>query len=313
MSGSASSGAGLLKAKLYIVVGALLFSTGGAAIKLSTLSAWQLSCFRSLVGGIALLLLAPAARGSWTWRSLLVAVPYATTFTLFTLANKLTTAANAIFLQDTAPFYILLLSPLLLGERIRRVDIGFMAALVIGLGLIFASSREPTVNAANPELGNVLAACAGLSWALTVLGLRWLAVRAGSHAESPLSAVVMGCFLAFAIGGWFGLPVESSSIQDWLIVVYLGIFQIALAYLFITAGVRHVPAFEASLLLLVEPVFSPVWVWLLLEELPGALALTGGALVIVATAIYAGLQGRDSAELAAKNGARPPVLDVESR
>ena len=103
----------MLKARLNIVVGALLFSTGGVAIKTATLTGWQLSCFRSLVAGIAVLVLIPNARRGWSWRSLLVAVPYAATFTLFTLANKLTTAANAIFLQDTAPYYILLLGPLL--------------------------------------------------------------------------------------------------------------------------------------------------------------------------------------------------------
>ena len=90
-----------MRAKLYIMLGALLFSTGGVAIKASTLTGWQLSCFRSLAAGFALLILLPAARRGWSWRSFVVAVPFAATFTLFTLANKYTTAANAIFLQDT--------------------------------------------------------------------------------------------------------------------------------------------------------------------------------------------------------------------
>lgn len=300
----------MLRAKLYIITGALLFSTGGVAIKLSTLSGWQISCFRSLVAGIALLVLLPETRRHWSWRVLLVALPYATTLTLFTLANKLTTAANTIFLQDTAPFYVLLLSPLLLRERIRRADLAFMAALLVGLGLIFASTREPTASAVDPALGNVLAACSGLSWAFTVLGLRWLAVRAGRSGESPLSGVAMGCFLAFAMGSPLALPVESVGVSDWLIVAYLGLFQIALAYLFITAGVRHVPAFEASLLLLVDPMFSPVWAWLSLGETPGALALAGGALVIVATAAYACRQRHGPA--AAREAPGLSALDADN-
>jgi DME family drug/metabolite transporter len=276
-----------MRAKLYIMLGALLFSTGGVAIKASTLTGWQLSCFRSLAAGFALLILLPAARRGWTWRSFVVAVPFAATFTLFTLANKYTTAANAIFLQDTAPLYILLLSPFLLGERIRQRDLFLMAALVIGLGLIFASTREATLSASNPQLGDVLALVSGLTWAFTVLGLRWIAVRAERHEEEPSTVVVAGCFLASAFAVLFAFPVENASTGNWLIIGYLGIFQIGIAYVFIAEGVRRVRALELSLLLLVEPVFSPVWVWFFLGESPAELAIAGGAVVIGATALHA--------------------------
>ena len=253
----------MLRDRLNVVIGGVLFSTGGVAIKAATLTGWQLSCFRSFVAGVAVLLLVPNARHGWSWRSLVVAVPYAATFTLFTLANKLTTAANAIFLQDTAPFYILLLGPLLLGERIRRNDIALMLALIIGLGLIFNSIQNSSEIATNPELGNLLATCAGLSWALTVIGLRWIAIRSKKHKEQPEAAVVTGCFLASLMAVFFSFPVESSTTVDWLIIFYLGVFQIGLAYSLIAKGIRSISALETSLLLLVEPVFSPIWAWLL--------------------------------------------------
>ncbi len=276
-----------MRAKLYIMLGALLFSTGGVAIKASTLTGWQLSCFRSLAAGFALLILLPAARRGWSWRSFVVAVPFAATFTLFTLANKYTTAATAIFLQDTAPLYILLLSPFLLGERIRQRDLFLMAALVIGLGLIFASTREATLSASNPQLGDVLALVSGLTWALTVLGLRWIAVRAERYEDEPSTVVVAGCFIASAFAMLFAFPVENASTGNWLIIGYLGIFQIGIAYVFIAEGVRRVRALELSLLLLVEPVFSPIWVWFFLGESPAGLAIAGGAVVIGATAVHA--------------------------
>ena len=282
----------MFKARLNLIIGALLFSTGGVAIKVATLTGWQLSCFRSFVAGVAVFVLIPKARRGWSWRSLIVAIPYAATFTLFALANKLTTAANAIFLQDTAPFYILLLSPLLLGERIRRQDVALMLALIVGLGLIFSSVHQPLETATDPELGNLLATCAGLSWALTVLGLRWLAVRSREHDEQPEAAVVTGCFVASLVAVYFAFPVQNSSAINWLIVLYLGIFQIGLAYVLITEGMRHIPALESSLILLVEPVFSPVWAWLLLAESPGALAILGGGVVILATGIHSFQQGR---------------------
>ncbi len=269
------------------MLGALLFSTGGVAIKAATLTGWQLSCFRSMAAAVALLIFLPSARRGWSWRSVVVAIPYAATFTLYTLANKYTTAANAIFLQDTAPFYILILGPLLLGERIRLRDLSFMAALLIGLGLIFASTREATLYASNPRLGDSLAVVSGLTWALTLLGLRWIAVRAENHADEPAAAVVAGCLVASLFAALFAFPVENGNVGNWLIVAYLGVVQIALAYVFITAGIRHVYALEVSLLLLVEPVLSPVWVWLLLAESPAALAVLGGAIVIGATAVHA--------------------------
>ena len=276
----------MLRDRLNVVIGGVLFSTGGVAIKAATLTGWQLSCFRSFIAGVAVLLLVPNARHGWSWRSLVVAVPYAATFTLFTLANKLTTAANAIFLQDTAPFYILLLGPLLLGERIRRNDIALMLALIIGLGLIFNSIQNSSEIATNPELGNLLATCAGLSWALTVIGLRWIAIRSKKHKEQPEAAVVTGCFLASLMAVFFSFPIESSTTVDWLIIFYLGVFQIGLAYSLIAKGIRSISALETSLLLLVEPVFSPIWAWLLLAENPGFLSILGGSLVISATAIH---------------------------
>ena len=276
----------MLRARIYLLIGGLLFSTGGVAIKTATLTGWQLSCFRSFVAGIAILILVPKARSGWSWRSLLVAIPYAVTFTLFTLANKLTTAANAIFLQDTAPFYILLLGPLLLGERIRRQDVALMLSLIIGLGLVFSSIREPSDLATDPKLGNLLSTFAGASWALTVLGLRWLAVRSVKNKEQPEAAIVTGCFLTSLLAVFFAFPVENPTAINWLIVFYLGTIQIGLAYSLIAEGMRFVPALDSSLLLLVEPVFSPVWVWLLLGENPGILAIIGGGIVIISTAFH---------------------------
>ena len=276
----------MLKARVQLIFGALLFSTGGVAIKAATLTGWQVSCFRSLLGGLVIVLLIPRARQGWTWRSLVVAVPFATTFTLFTLANKLTTAANAMFLQETAPFYVLLLGPLLLGERIVRRDVAFMAALVAGLVLILASGGEPLDTAPNPRLGNLLGACTGVAWALTLTGLRWLASRSGSGSDQPETAVVAGCFLAAAAAGLFIFPLGNTSSLDWLVVAYLGVFQIGLAYFFVTQSMRRLPVIETSLLLLAEPAFAPLWAWLLLAEIPGALAILGGTVIVLAIGVH---------------------------
>ena len=139
MGGLAADG---LAARLAIVAGAVLFSTGGIAIKLCGLDAWQIAAFRPAVAAVAIAVCVPAARralGPATW---LVAVPYAATIILFTLANRTTTAAHAIFLQDTAPLWVLLLGPVLLGERLERREGWFRVRLTTGSAWINASDRN---------------------------------------------------------------------------------------------------------------------------------------------------------------------------
>ena len=119
-----------LRNRLLLFTAALLFSTGGAAIKAATLTGWQVACFRSGVAAAVLLAVLPEARRAWSWRIVPVAAAYAATLITFVLANRLTTSANAIFLQSTAPLYLLLLSPLLLREPIHRADLLYMAAVV---------------------------------------------------------------------------------------------------------------------------------------------------------------------------------------
>ncbi|MFL5518957.1 MAG: EamA family transporter, partial [Gemmatimonadales bacterium] len=115
-------------ARLQLIGAAVLFSTGGAAIKAAGFTGWQIASFRSGVAAVAIFLMTPAARRGWTPRAVLVGAAYATCLTLFVLANRLTTSASAIFLQSTAPLYLLVLGPWLLKEPIRRQDLGFMLA-----------------------------------------------------------------------------------------------------------------------------------------------------------------------------------------
>ena len=268
-------------ARLQLIGAAVLFSTGGAAIKAAAFAGWQIASFRSGIAALALLLMAPAVRRGWTRQATLVGVAYAGCLTLFVLANRLTTAANTIFLQSTAPLYLLVLAPWLLKEPVRRQDIGFMLAVGLGLMLFFVGVEQPVVTAPDPVTGNLLALASGFCWALAVCGLRWLTAREGRG--SPLAAVVSGNITAFLICLPFALPIGSHSAADWALIVYLGVFQIALAYVLVTRAINHIPALEASLLLLIEPVLNPIWAWLVQGEVPGAWALLGGAIILGAT------------------------------
>lgn len=302
----AAGGSSPLVARLQVVAAALLFSTGGAAIKATTLDSWQVASFRSGVAAVALFALLPAARRRWSPGVLAVAVAYATTMLLYVAANKATTAANTIFLQSTAPLYILLLAPWLLRERIRRLDVAYMAVLAVGMALFFVGVVPRYATAPHPFRGNLLAAGAGLSWALAVVGLRALGREEGR--DRGVAAVVAGNVLACLVALPWALPVAGVRAADGVVIGYLGLVQVGLAYIFLTAGIRRVEAFQASLLLLVEPVLNPVWAWLAHGEKPGAWALGGGALILSATAAktWVDARRRDGGRLGRGGAAASP-------
>jgi drug/metabolite transporter (DMT)-like permease len=271
--------------RVQIALAAGLFSTGGLAIKACEMTAWQVACFRAAVAAAALALLTPAARRGWSARTLVVALPFSATIILFTLSNRATTAANAIFLQDTAPLYVLLLAPWLLGERVERRDLWFIGAVAAGFLLLVLGATPAARTAPNPAHGNLLATVAGLTWALTLMGLRWLAVAGGERGNAALSGALAGNVVAAVVAAPFAFPVAGATATDWLLIGYLGVFQIALSYVLISAAMPRLPAFEVALLLLLEPVLTPLWAWLVLGERTGAPAIAGGACIVGATAL----------------------------
>ena len=271
-----------------VLAAALLFSTGGAAVKITTLTGPQVACTRAAIAAAALLVFLPKAREGFNRRSLLVGCAYAATTTSFALANKLTTAANAVFLQSAAPLYILILSPFLLSEPIRRRHLYFMATLATGMWMIVGGGQNQSVTAPNPLLGNLLGILTGVCWALTVMGLRWLGRDRPDEqsATEAAAAVVAGNLIATLVTAPAALPINHATGGDWAAVSFLGVFQIAVAYVFFVKGVRRVGALEASLLILLEPVLSPVWAWMVHGEQPADLAILGGAVIVTATAVY---------------------------
>lgn len=265
--------------RLLVLLGAVLLSTGGAAIKLCGLTGWQVASFRSAVAALAVLVLARPRRAEFSRGVWLVGAAFAATLVVFAIANKLTTSANAIFLQSTAPLYVLLLAPRLLGEHLQRRDVAVMVAMGVGMTLFFVGAQPALASAPQPLRGNLVAAFSGLTWALTVLGLRWLS-RAGG---GPGAMLLIGNLLACALCLPLAWPVIGATALDWALVAYLGVFQIVGAYLLVSAGLRHLTAFEGVLLLLLEPVLNPIWAALVQGEVPGPLALAGGAVIVGAT------------------------------
>jgi drug/metabolite transporter (DMT)-like permease len=277
------------RARAQLVAAAVCFSTAGAALKACRLDAWEVASFRAGIAGLTVLALVPAARSGLSRRGALVALPYTATAILFVLSNKMTTAASTIFLQATSPLYIALLGPLLLHERTRRRELVYMAVLAAGLALVFLGVPPPARTSPRPLLGNVLAVACGFTVAVMMIGLRALARAGGDEAAAP-GAVVLGNLLTFSVALPFALPVGGSRPVDWAILGFLGVVQIGAGYALMLRGLRHVGALEATLLMFVEPVLSPVWAWLLHGEHPGSWVMAGGAVILSATAVYMWLE-----------------------
>lgn len=262
----------MVRSRLLLLAAAGLWSTAGAAMKLCGLSGLQIAGGRSLIAGLFLLAVFPEARRRPSARMALGTAGYAATVVLFAVANKLTTSANAIFIQDSAPLWVLLISPALLSERATRGELLAIPVYGVGLALFFLDELSP-----GQLTGNLVALASGLSFALCIMGLRL------ARDDAPAALVMGNLVAAIAV-----LPLwptgPAARPFDLALLAYLGIFQLGLAYLCFARGIARVPALEASLLVLLEPVLNPIWTYLLVGERPGPWAMAGGAVVLAATA-----------------------------
>ncbi len=252
-----------------MLVAAILWSSGGLLIKLVFWNPVAIAGSRSLIAVVVLLLFFRGSHLSWSFSQMGGAVAYAVTVTLFVTATKLTTAANAILLQYTAPIYVAFLSIWFLGERVQWFDWATII-LVIGGMVLFFFDRLTTGNL----LGNGLAILSGVSFSFLVLFLR------KQKDESPLGSIILGNILT----GIIGLPFMLGSMPDplsWVGIVLLGVVQLGLSYVLYSEAIKHVTAIEATLVPGIEPILNPIWVFLILGEVPGNWALAGGGIVFV--------------------------------
>jgi drug/metabolite transporter, DME family len=264
---------------------ALLWSTGGLFIKWTSLSGLELSFYRSLFAVMAVTILTRHEGFGINRVTSVASVLYAVLLILFVLATKQTTAANAIFLQYTAPVYLLILEPLIYKEPFRSRDLITVVVCAGGMALFFVGKLRP-----QDWNGNLFALASGFCFALYFLLLRHAKARAVNRASS----VIYGNLLAVALTAPFGLAAMNQLGRwDLMSVLYLGIVQIGVAYtLFTVAMARGVRSLDAGIIAYIEPVLNPVWVFLFLGEKPSAWALLGGTIIIAAVISHMLLDAR---------------------
>lgn len=260
---------------LLLVLGAaILWSTGGLFIKAASLSAVQLSFGRSLLAAITIAIVTRREGFGLNRVTAITSVLYAALLLLFVMATKLTTAANAIFLQYTAPVYVLILEPLFYKEKFRLRDMVTVAVCVGGMSLFFVGKLRP-----QDVDGNLLALASGVCFALYFLLLRHSKARDVNRASSAIYGNLI--VVAIAAPAFFSAARRGIGARDIASMAYLGVIQIGVAYaLFTAAMARGMRSLDASIVGYVEPVLNPIWVFLLLGERPSNWAIVGGAIII---------------------------------
>jgi len=257
---------------VLLTLAALLWSSGGVLIKSIEWNALAIAGSRSLIAVALLTVFAPGAWRRCSPGVLAGAAAYAATVISFVLATKLTSAANAIFLQYTAPVYIALLAPPLLHERTRAGDWLFLVWALAGVAVFFLD-RFTTEGL----LGMGFAISSGIAFAAFIILLR------AQRDASALSAVLYGNLFATLIGLRFMWPPLNLG-TNWPYLFLLGAFQLALPYALYARAIRDVRALDAALITFLEPILNPLWVTLVNHETPAIWSLLGGALVLSATA-----------------------------
>jgi len=270
---------------LFVLAAALLWSTGGLFIKWTSLSGLELSCFRSFFALLTVAFFTRHEGFGLNGVTAAGAVLYAVLIILFVSATKETTAANAIFLQYTAPVYLLILEPIVYKEKFRRRDLVTVLVCLGGMALFFVGQLRP-----QDVAGNLMALASGLCFALYFLSLRHPKARAVNRASSViygnLLVVLVTAPWAFEALGYVG-------VHDWVSVVYLGVVQLGISYTLFTVGItRGVRSLDAGIICYIEPVLNPVWVFLVLGERPSRWAVLGGAIIITAVILHMLLDAR---------------------
>jgi len=256
------------KAILQIIIAAILLSTGGIILKFINMPSMAIAGSRAVFSAAVVWLYVRKPKFTFSKAQISGAICYSSMVILFIVANKLTTAANAIILQFTAPIWVAILGAFILKERPRWYDI--MAILFTGAGMLLFFLDDMGGGSA---AGNMVAVISGVALAGVTISLRL------QKDGSPVETTLLGHFITIVIGIPF-LFGASFSLQNIIGIFLLGTFQLGLAYISYSLAIRHLTAMETILIMVLEPILNPIWVFLNNGEKPGFISLIGGIIVV---------------------------------
>jgi len=270
------------KGLVYIAFTAFLWSSSGLFIKILTLNAYQISFYRSLIAAVTLLIISYGKHRTVKFEfdklTVLASLFYAGILIFFVIANKLTTSANAIFLQFTAPIYLLFLEPLLLKTKFRRKDLITIIICISGMVLFFTGKLE-----IGNIYGNLIAIAAGVCFAMFSLFVKWKKTLGN---ENTIISIIYGNILVGII--CFPLIFNEIAISStqFYVLLYMGVVQIGISYFIFNIGIKYVSATESMIIGMLEAIFNPIWVFFGVGEVPAPTAVIGGIIIFAAILIH---------------------------
>ena len=265
---------GNTKGTFLFVATAILWSFGGLLIKFIPWNAMTIVGMRGLFAGVVTVIYMRRFRITWSLPVIISGLSLSATTIFFVFANKLTTAANAIVLQYTAPIFVVILSVIFLKKSVRALDIGAVIVVFFGMTLFFFDRLGPSA-----LLGNILAILSGLAFAGVFLFNKMSGAK-------PEEAMLLGHLINTVIALPFIVTNITFEPAAWGMIVLMGVFQLGLAYVLFSIGIKTTPPIAASLISTLEPLLNPVWVLLFAGEAPGGWALIGGAVVLMTVVFY---------------------------
>jgi drug/metabolite transporter (DMT)-like permease len=236
---------------------------------------------RSLIAIVVIGLVMPGVGRKISWRILPGALAYAGTVVLFVIATKLTSAANAIFLQYTAPIYIAIISPWVLHERTKPLDWLLILVALCGVALFFVDQLS-----FEGFSGVIAALASGVSFA-------WLTVFMRRHRnESPESILLLGNILTLLFASPWMFPFANLE-RNGIWILLLGVLQLAIPYLLYSQAIKHIRALDAAIISIIEPILNPIWVILVKGEHASRWSIIGGAIVLTTSLFRSFLASRE--------------------
>lgn len=259
---------------LLLILTALLWSLGGVLIKFISWHPIAIAGLRSAVAALFILIIIKKPRITWSLPQIGGALAYAITVIGFVTATKLTTAANAILLQYSAPIYVALFAGLILKEKTRPIDWVTIFIVIGGMVLFFIEGIS-----IDNIYGNLIAVFSGLTFAALTILMRM------QKEGSPLETAFLGNILTAIFGMPYLFLPGKPDFTGWVALIVLGVFQLGLSYILYSIAIKNVTALEATIVPVIEPVLNPLWVYLFAGEIPGKWAIVGGIIVVVSVTL----------------------------
>lgn len=259
---------GRQKGYVLLILASIFWSLGGMLLKLVTWNGFAVGGCRSLVSAVFVAFFVKKLNFKFTKWRVIGMFSYAGTVLLFAIATKMTTAGNAIMLQYTAPIYAAIFGSKILKEKLNKIDFVSIGVVLLGMVLFAAEGLQ-----GGHILGDVLAVLSGLTFALVYVSTRM------EMENDPIQNIFWGNILAFLIAVPFMRNI-SVTFYNVTGIILLGVFQLGLAYVLYSYGMRYVTVLEGVIITMFEPILNPIWVMLTIGEVPGKLAIIGGAIII---------------------------------